>query len=82
MFVLNVSAHGYILDINLIIIISLLYNYLILALRQHVTIFDLSTTDLGKQRQYLVRAWSILNSISSTVVRPGELPGKIKVVTV
>ena len=58
--------------------INLLYNYLILALRQHVTIFDLSTTDLGKQRQYLVGALSILNSISSTVVRPGELPGKVQ----
>ena len=54
--------------------ISLLYNYLILALRQHVTIFDTSTTDPGKQRQYLVGAWSILNSISSTGVRR-ELPG-------
>ena len=51
-------------------------------MRQHVTIFDLSTTDLGKQRQYLVGALSILNSISSTVVRSGELQGKVKVVSV
>ena len=52
------------------------------GIRQHVTHYDLNTTDKKKTQQYLVGAQAKLNLVSSTTVKAGDLPLEVRVVEV
>ena len=44
-----------------------------IGIRQHVLIFNISTSDYTKQKSYLADAVAILNSSSYTTVKPGKI---------
>ena len=52
------------------------------GIRQHVTLYDLNTTDKTKGQQYLVGAQAIWHSVSSTTVKAGDFPWEVRVIEV